>query len=83
MEINHFFDKKLGRVSEMEMLDSLREANNHVKSLETRGDKGIYEDRGFYNEFEFMEKVEKLVKEVANDQELGEQIRRLCNGKTD
>lgn len=37
------------------------------------------EEKPFYNEFELIEKVKALVKEIGNDQELGQQVRKLIS----
>ena len=34
----------------------------------------------FYNEFELIEQVKRLVREIGNDQELGGKIRGMFNG---
>lgn len=36
----------------------------------------LSEKKPFYNEFERMERLQKLIKETGNDQELGEIVRR-------
>ena len=37
----------------------------------------MIEEKPFYNEFELIEKIKALIKTIGNDQELGEQVRKL------
>lgn len=58
------------------------DANICINDLRTnKEDKSEYkvvkvEKEPFYNEFEKMERLKKMVKEIGNDQELGEMVRR-------